>query len=205
MIGISVAGVVIALLAWLHPFSPAGGPNTDTTTLPVVSSPATMESPPVSAPKPQPAVSQTLTRYLSEGDHIDETFFIKKGPLDINGVTYPNTVIGDLVADTGQPYTEAVFLLSRKCTRFQATVGASDKNAYTGRTVFTVLGDGEAVLYRQILHFGASENIDVSVQGHLRLSLRMAGVDDVGYYNQLVGYGDARITCTSAPESTPVN
>jgi hypothetical protein len=87
-----------------------------------------------------------------------------------NGADYAHTILqwpGD-----SQPVT-----IKRKAHRFEATIGVRDDESDQVRVQFELLGDnGKQLFQSRVLSYGESQNVDVSVEGVLRITLRTRAV-----------------------------
>jgi hypothetical protein len=85
-----------------------------------------------------------------------------------------------------------------KAHRFEATIGVRDDESDQVRVQFELLGDnGKQLFQSRVLSYGESQNVDVSVEGVLRITLRTRAVSAM-YGN--TGWGDARLTGPTKPE-----
>ena len=104
----------------------------------------------------------------------------------VSGVTYAKSI-----AQSAYGATSVQINLARSCTRFAATLGASDTADASVEWATTVYADSVARYSRGGIRLGQSHTVDVDVTGALRLKLDSVETQEDG---RLV-WGDARILC----------
>jgi alpha-galactosidase len=111
---------------------------------------------------------------------------------------------GEPIEMSGQGYEKGLgiqapasvlFRLGKACSRFTATIGATDDIAAGTSVVFRVYGDDE-LLYESptMTNQSTPEKIDVSVEGKYRLKLFASNAGTVGSGDRVV-WADAQVNC----------
>lgn len=159
--------------------SVATPPSSPTTPLEELTAPA--------SPEPATEVATYVDDYVREC-RVD---VLTAGSASINGTDYAHTIL-QWAGDTSEPVT-----IKRKAPRFKATVGIRDDASDQVRVKFELLGDGRQLFRSRELSFGESQKVDVSVEGVLRLTLRVRAVSQKWGY---AGWGDARLTGSESIE-----
>jgi hypothetical protein len=192
--GISaIAGVVAAVVALLMLILPSPSATT------AGPSPSTTVEPPR---LPSTSVAVTSSRSVaSENSPLTSTYVddyakacsiaLTTGPASINGSQYAHSVL-QWAGDTDNAIT-----VSRKATRFQATIGLRDDASDRVQAQFELDGDNGKQLFRSnILSLGETQPVDIPLEGVLRITLRIKAVSSTWGYG---GWGDARLILSGAP------
>ena len=164
-----VAAVLLAMTvaAGLAACSSANPAVTAASVSPSVSSPA-----PVSVPaSATPAVSSSPALVTLVGNletTADSQPFDTQGIAEVNGVSYPNSLGAQFCF--GSSERQWTFVLGRKYSSLQGTIGLSDDSVSAAKIRFEVLGDGQ-VLFSRDLQVGQSVTLDVPVTNVLQLGL----------------------------------
>lgn len=191
----AIAGVVatvVAIVTLIHP-SPSPSPAAPTPT--AIVEPATSSSASVaSATSSEISASSTLPD-TPTSTYVDDyakacAIALTTGPAPINGNQYAHTVL-QWAGDTDNAIT-----VSRKATRFQATIGIRDDASDRVHAQFELDGDnGSQLFVSRILGLGDTQPIDVQLDGVLRITLRVKAVSQTWGY---AAWGDARLTLAGA-------
>jgi hypothetical protein len=189
-----VVGVIVAIVALIQPSAPTT-PPAESAPPTVAARPAAPPSAPVApaiedTPSPSAEAEQPASMYV---DDYAKTCAIAltTGPASINGDQYAHTVL-QWAGDTDNAIT-----VSRKATRFQAVVGIRDDASDQVRAQFELDGDnGRQLFTSRILGLGETQPVDVSLDGVLRITLRVKAVSKTWGY---AGWGDARLAMSAAP------
>jgi hypothetical protein len=145
------------------------------------------ESPEQEAPEQEAAVT-----YVDDYAQECRAGTLTAGTASINGTDYAHTIF-QWAGDTSQPVT-----IKRKAHRFQATIGVRDDESDQVRVQFELLGDkGKQLFQSDVLSYGESQEVDVSVEGVLRITLRARAVSSKHGY---AGWGNARLTAPTKLE-----
>lgn len=107
------------------------------------------------------------------------------GDVGIDGETFPNSVFSNY-SECGLEYN-----LGRDWQTLKATVGLSDDSSSAARYRFEVFGDGTS-LFNEELVLGTTMEVDVPVEGVLRLRLVMTRIDDE-YDTAYATWGNIRV------------
>jgi endonuclease/exonuclease/phosphatase family metal-dependent hydrolase len=141
-----------------------------------------------------------VTSYLSDMPAVSATIgwgtigkdvAVMRTPLRLNGVTYAKGIGTHSTSDIR-------YSLGRRCSRFQAVVGVDDYVS-RGSIRFQVSADGQLLYDSANLtgtHPGIPMSVDVTGREQLRLLVTDGG-DGIG--SDHADWGDARVTCTTAP------
>lgn len=116
-------------------------------------------------------VSNLDERQVFEGDGVSS------GPVSIDGRDYARSIhVNSRGVFTTPNNLASQYDLRRKHFRFTATIGITDSSASDGKAEFSVECDGRPIEgARWTMAFGESKDIDVSIEGCLRMTLRVDG------------------------------
>ena len=151
-----------------------------------------------SEPELQPKAGSPESEATQVATYVDDyAKECRAGPLNagaasINGTDYAHTIL-QWAGDTSEAVT-----IKRKALRFQATIGVRDDESDQVRVQFELLGDkGKQLFQSDVLSYGESQKVDVSVEGVLRITLRARAVSSKHGY---AGWGNARLTAPTKLE-----
>jgi hypothetical protein len=104
-----------------------------------------------------------------------------QGVAEINGISYPHS-LGVWFCGTGE--RKSIFVLGRKYSSLQGTIGLSDNSVSTARVRFEILAGGRP-LYSKDLQLGQSTALNVPVRNVLQLELDTTSLtNDCGLYGE---------------------
>jgi hypothetical protein len=135
---------------------------------------------------------------LAEEEPVEDEIFGPKtrgGTADIAGNTYPKSVL----VDYGTRFVQATasWNLSKRGGTFRAVIGLSDDSGSQARVRVEAVGDGR-LLADATVGLGQAVPVNVSVDGVLRLTLRISSAaTKVDQYLTAV-WGNARIVAPGA-------
>lgn len=109
--------------------------------------------------------------FLTQVDIVDGSP-CSAGAYRIDGTEYPDS----LQCSVSSRDSSAEYLLDRSVERFRATIGVDDEAADDVPIRMRVVGDGDQ-LAEETISYGTSADIDVDVQGVLRLAIIVETVD----------------------------
>lgn len=208
VVGGAIAAVLAALVIGVASFvlgKGSGGAN------PPVSGLQTPEAPTTTALVPTPpttasAVTSTAqtgvsppVRYLAEEEPVENEILGAKargGTADVAGKTYAKSIL----VDYGTRFYPAAasWNLSKRGGTFRALIGLSDDSGTQARARFEAVGDGR-LLAEATIGLGETVPVNVSVDGVLRLTLRISGATKADQY--LTGvWGNARVVAPGAAD-----
>ena len=120
------------------------------------------------------------------------------GPANINGTNYAHAI-----SQTPNGYRGTAFYLARKASRFQATIGPTDDAPQGQHIRFELATEtGSTIFTSDSLGIGQTQQVDVSVDGVLRLFLVATAVGQPNGGIGTAGWGGAAITA-SGPLDCP--
>lgn len=147
--------------------------------------PGQADTPPGQADTPPGQAANPAATYVDDYAKECRAGSLTAGAASINGTDYAHTIL-QWAGDTSDPVT-----IKRKAQRFKATVGIRDDESDQVRVQFELLGDnGKQLFQSRVLRYGESQNIDVSVEGVLRITLKARAVSSTHGYT---GWGNARL------------
>jgi beta-lactam-binding protein with PASTA domain len=109
-------------------------------------------------------------------------------PAVLDGTPYPNS----LVVKLSRPAT-VEYALNRRIRNFTATVGTVDKSSDAVPSQFVVYAD-DVIVYNEIVPFGETREINVSVLGVLRIRLEASPVGSQSSRLLTAAWGNARFS-----------
>jgi hypothetical protein len=154
--------------------------------------PGQADTPPGQADTPPGHADTPAVTYVDDYAQECRAGSLTAGAASINGNDYAHTIL-QWAGDTRDPVT-----IKRKALRFQATIGVRDDASDEVRAQFELLGDnGKQLFQSPVLGYGESQKVDVSVEGVLRITLRVRAVSSTHGYT---GWGNARLTAPTKLE-----
>jgi hypothetical protein len=159
---------------------------------PSAAPPGQADTPPGQADKPPRQAAKPAVTYVDDYAQECRAGSLTAGAASINGADYAHTIL-QWAGDTREQVT-----IKRKALRFQATIGVRDDAPDEVRAQFELIGDnGKQLFQSPVLAYGESQKVDVSVEGVLRITLRVRAVSSTHGYT---GWGDARLTAPAKLE-----
>ena len=132
------------------------------------SAPASAGSP-TGPTSPSSSGSPALVTYLEDlQPTADSEPYDTQGVAQINGVSYPQSLGAQFCFGSNE--RKWTYVLGRKYSFLQGTIGLSDNSVSTAKIEFDVLADGRLV-YSKDLQVGQSATLNVSVTNVLQLGL----------------------------------
>jgi hypothetical protein len=119
---------------------------------------------------PAPAASNSgLVTYIENlQTTADSDPFDTQGIAQVDGNSYPHSEGAQFCFGSNERKWR--YVLSRKYSSFQGTIGLSDNSVSTAKIRFEILGDGQSV-YSKDLHVGQSAVLTVPVSNVLQLEI----------------------------------
>lgn len=159
-----------------------------------VSTQATTQSAAAAAAKSTPALSASPAVATSIEDlqvTADSEPYDTKGVAEVNGVSYPDSLGAQFCFGSNERMW--TYVLERKYSVLQGTIGLSDNSDAAAKIRFEVLADGRLV-YSKDLQVGQSAQLNVPVSNVLQLGLDTILLTQVGGCGQATGeWADAQV------------
>jgi hypothetical protein len=170
LLTLALSGTLVACSSGSHSpngpaaVKPASGPASTGSP----SAPASTGSP--SAPaSPSPSSSPALVTYIEDLQATaDSEPYDTQGVAQVNGVSYPHSQGAQFCFGSNE--RKWTYVLGRKYSSLQGTIGLSDNSVSTAKIQFDILADGRRV-YSKDLQVGQSTALNVPVTNVLQLGL----------------------------------
>jgi hypothetical protein len=154
----ALLGTLVACSSGGHsPKSPATTRSTSASAVGTTSGPATQSSAP-----------GLVTNLGDLQTTPDSEPYDTQGVAEVNGVSYPNSLGAQFCFGSNE--RKWTYVLGRKYSSLQGTIGLSDNSVATAKIRFQVLADGQPV-YSKDLQVGQSAPLNVAVSNALQLEL----------------------------------
>ena len=158
VLAVVFATALVACSSGGHSLNSAGKPRS-------ASAPATVTT---SAPASQSGGPALVTYIQDLQATPDSEPYDTQGVAQVNGVSYPNSQGAQFCFGSNE--RKWTYVLGRKYSSFQGTIGLSDNSVATAKIQFEILADGR-LIYSKDLQVGQSAPLNVSVSNVLQLEL----------------------------------
>ncbi len=171
MLTLALSGALVACSSGSHsPNASTIQPTSAPATLQSTSAPATTQPTSASAPAtPTLSSSPAVVTYIEDFQATpDSDPFDTQGVAQVNGVSYPHSQGAQFCFGSNE--RKWTYVLGRKYSSLQGTIGLSDNSVSTAKIRFEILADGRLV-YSKDLKVGQSAALNVPVSNVLQLGL----------------------------------
>jgi NPCBM/NEW2 domain len=149
------------------------------TSAPVTTEPASASATPTLSTSPALATSIEDLQTTTDSEPYDT-----QGVAEVNGVSYPDSLGAQFCFGSNERMW--TYVLERKYSTLQGTIGLSDNSIAAAKIRFEVLADGR-VVYSKDLQVGQSAALNVSVVNVLQLGLDTILLTQAGGCGQATG------------------